>query len=220
MARFSSRCHGHGVAGAPSVVNSAQARSALLQGQAHRDRGRFPFTDAADAGSSVSLTDGSCTRFSSPNSGKPARARGVLVCRGHHDTRRRGRASRRLRKVGLANGSLLSALYKGPTTNRRLASTASVRTPYFAPDGLDRPGKRSSAQRWAGPYSHGGVQVGGRGGCPGAKPLASRHSERHKASLPADPRTHHRDETRARIGHRCSPTAGPDRTRPDTHHGR
>src|SRR5215216_2507729 len=56
----------------------------------------------------------------------------VLVCRGHHDTRRRGRASRRLRKVGLANGSLLSALNKGPTTDRHLASTASVRTPSFA----------------------------------------------------------------------------------------
>jgi hypothetical protein len=33
--------------------------------------------DAAGAGSSVSLTDGSCTRFSSPSSGKPARARGL-----------------------------------------------------------------------------------------------------------------------------------------------
>ena len=56
MARFSSRCHGRGVAGAPSVVNSVQARSALLQGPAPRDRGRFPFTDAADADLSVSLT--------------------------------------------------------------------------------------------------------------------------------------------------------------------
>jgi hypothetical protein len=57
MARFPSRRHGHGVASAPSVVSSAQARSALLQGEAPRDRGRFAFTDAADAGSSVSLTD-------------------------------------------------------------------------------------------------------------------------------------------------------------------
>ena len=29
-------------------------------------------------------------------------------------------------------------------------------TPYLAPDGLDRSGKTSSAQRWAGSYSHGG----------------------------------------------------------------
>jgi hypothetical protein len=100
--------------------------------------GRFPFTDAADAGSRVSdrwqlYTIQLAERW------QACAARGVSVCRGHHDTRRRGRASRRLRKVGLANGSLLSALNKGPTTDRHLASTASVRTPYFAPGSRDPP---------------------------------------------------------------------------------